>query len=255
MRKPIIVGNWKMNNGLKKSNDFYDELSNLLNKTKVNIDYAIAPPTLSLVALIPENEDGLFIPLAVQNVHYEKNGAFTGEISVDMLEEWAIDYAIIGHSERRQYFNETNKIVNKKVKAILRKSDNITPILAFGETEEEYNQNKTMDVIQKQLSECLNGLSNFEAQDVVLAYEPIWAIGTGKTATPEEAQKVIKNVREMIGKMFNNKVANEIRIQYGGSVNPDNIKELMLQPDIDGALVGGASLDAKSFLKLITYNK
>lgn len=262
MRTPIIIGNWKMNNGPEKAHAFHHELSDLLQNKEVDIEWAIAPPILSIPSLIPHSEDGLWIPFAVQNVNEHESGAFTGEISVNMLKEYEygiIDYVIIGHSERRQMFNETNATVNAKIKAVLKTFESeeefIIPVVAFGETEAEFDAGKTEAVVKKQLNECLEGLDPEDVKDIVLAYEPIWAIGTGKTATPERAQEICKFSRSIIEEMFGKEVADEIRIQYGGSMNPENVKELMEQPDIDGGLVGGASLSAESFFKLITFNK
>ena len=254
MRKPIIIGNWKMNNGPEEAHKFYNELNNLLKGQEVDVDWAIAAPSLSMISLFPETEDGLYVPLAAQNVNENESGAYTGEVSLSMLMEYNVEYVIIGHSERREYYNETNQSVNAKVLSTLNKSD-LTPVMAFGETEEQFNNKETLSVIKKQLEEGLVNVDHEDMKDVVLAYEPIWAIGTGKTATPEQAQLVIKSARDIIENMFSKEVAEEVRIQYGGSVKPENIKELMKQPDIDGGLVGGASLIADSFHKLITFNK
>ncbi len=254
MRKPIIVGNWKMNKGPEEAQKFYIELEKLMKNKTLDIEWAIAAPSISMVSLMAGDDKGLYIPLAAQNVHYEKSGAFTGELSLDMLMEYGLEYVIIGHSERRQYFNETDETVNLKIKATLNNSD-ITPIMAFGETEKEFDDKKTLSVVRKQINNGLKGINPNDAKEVVLAYEPIWAIGTGKTATPKQAQSVIKYSRSIVEEMFGKEVAQEIRIQYGGSMKPENIQELMKQPDIDGGLVGGASLDAKSFFKLLTYKK
>ncbi len=260
MRKPIIVGNWKMNNGPEAANKFYHELEDLMKgQEEIDIDWAIAAPYLSLASIMSHSDDGLYIPLAAQNVNENEAGAFTGEVSVSMLQEYGIEYVIIGHSERREMFNETNKSVNAKMKAVLKHiefdEEYIIPIMAFGETEVEFDAGKTLEVVKKQLNEGLEGIDSESMKSVVLAYEPIWAIGTGKTATPEQAQEVIKASRDIIKEMFGEEVSDSVRIQYGGSMKPENIKELMAQPDIDGGLVGGASLQADSFFKLLTYNK
>ena len=252
MRKEIIVGNWKMNKGPEEAQKFYVELSSLIKNKEIEVEWAIAAPSISMVSLMTDDDNGLYIPIASQNVHYEKSGAYTGELSLDMLMEYGVQYVIIGHSERREYFNETDETVNLKVKATLDNSD-ITPIVAFGETEKEFDDKKTLEVVKRQLTKGLAGINPNDAKEIVLAYEPIWAIGTGKTATPAQAQEVIKYSRSIIKEMFGEEVSNEIRIQYGGSMKPENIKELMDQPDIDGGLVGGASLDAKTFYKLLTY--
>ncbi len=263
MRKPIIVGNWKMNHGPQKAHSFFKELNELMKAKEEeiadSIDWAIAAPFVSLSSLMAQEDEQIYIPLAAQNVNENESGAYTGEVSIPMLQEYGVEYVIIGHSERREMFNETNQSVNAKLKAVLKHIDNeedyIIPIMAFGETEEEFDAGKTLEVVKKQLNEGLNGIDKDAMKSVVLAYEPIWAIGTGKTATPEQAQEVIKNSRDIVAQMFGQEVADEIRIQYGGSMKPENIKELMAQPDIDGGLVGGASLEAKSFFKLLTYNK
>jgi len=254
MRKPIIIGNWKMNNGPEASYEFYKGLNTLIGEQEIDVDWAIAAPTLSMISLFPENDGDLYIPLAAQNVNANESGAFTGEISLSMLMEYGVEYVIIGHSERREYYNETNKTVNEKMISVLKNSD-LIPVMAFGETEEQFNNDETLKVIKNQLEEGLANIDPEDMKDVVLAYEPIWAIGTGKTATPEQAQKAIKASRDIVAEMFGQEVADEVRIQYGGSMKPENIKELMEQPDIDGGLVGGASLVPDSFYKLITYNK
>lgn len=254
MRKPIIVGNWKMNKGPEEAQKFYIELEKIMDGKTVDVEWAIAAPALSMVSLMADTDKGLYIPLAAQNVHHAKSGAFTGELSLDMLMEYGLEYVIIGHSERREYFNETDETVNLKIKATIANSD-LTPIMAFGETEKEFDDKKTLEVVKRQITKGLDGISKEDAKEIVLAYEPIWAIGTGKTATPKQAQDVIKHSRDIVKEMFGKEVSEAIRIQYGGSMKPENIKELMEQPDIDGGLVGGASLDAKSFYKLLTYNK
>lgn len=259
MRKPIIVGNWKMNNGPEKAHIFYHELEKLMKDVEIEVDWAIAAPLLSLSSLMMHDEKGLYVPLAAQNVNENKSGAFTGETSISMLQEYGIEYVIIGHSERRKMFKETNASINAKVKVVLTtlesENDYIIPILAFGETEAQFDAGETIAVITKQLNECLAGINAEDMKEIILAYEPIWAIGTGKTATPKQAQDICKKSREIISEMFGAEVADEVRIQYGGSMNPGNIKDLMAQPDIDGGLVGGASLEAKSLFELITFNK
>ncbi len=245
-----------MNNGPLKANEFSKELNKLINKkNSPDIDFAIAAPFVSLAFMMPNLEEGenVFIPLAAQNVYHEEKGAYTGEISLSFLEELMVDYVIVGHSERREIFGETDELINKKIHSIL-KTD-IIPIFAFGETLEQFEKNETLNVLKKQLLNGLKGVSSQDAKKIVLAYEPIWAIGTGKTATPEQAQNVIASARKIIEKKYDEETADAIRIQYGGSVNSSNIKELMNQKDIDGALVGGASLDVKSFFELITFNK
>lgn len=245
-----------MYNGPEKGHYFLHQLEDELSDKKINCDFAIAPPFVTLPFIMPHDhgtKKGLDLDLAAQNFHYEKEGAFTGEVSLPMLEQLGVRYGIVGHSERRQYFNETDHTVNLKMKACLNSS--IIPIMAFGESLKEFEENKTISVIERQLKEGLAGIKKGQIERVILAYEPIWAIGTGKTATAKQAQDTIKKAREIVAKLFDKTVAEKIRIQYGGSVKPENIKELMAQPDIDGALVGGASLDVKSFVKLLTYDQ
>ncbi len=256
MRKPIIVGNWKMNNGPQEAHDFMHELEHDIVGKKIDIDWAIAPPSIAIPYMMPHshgNSAPFKIPLAVQNVNAHEKGAFTGEISISMIEQLGVKYAIVGHSERRELFGETDTQVNEKVKALLKSS--VTPILAFGEPLDVNLDGKTLDWVKNQLDLGLEGVYPADLSKVVLAYEPIWAIGAGKTATAKQAQEIIKEIREHLAQRFNEEAAQSVRIQYGGSVTPDNIKELMEQPDIDGALVGGASLKPDSFAKLITFNK
>ncbi len=266
MRKPIIVGNWKMNNGPEAAHKFYHDLGHLVGQDQGEIldrlDWAIAAPYLSLGAIMGHahgEEEPFFIPLAAQNVNENEKGAFTGEISISMLQEYGVEFVIIGHSERREMYNETNESVNAKLKAVAATlSDEeayIIPIVAFGETKDEFEAGKQEEVIRTQLTEGVKGLAPEQMEDVVLAYEPIWAIGTGLTATPEQAQKACAYSRSVIAEMYGQEVADKVRIQYGGSMNPGNIKELMAQPDIDGGLVGGASLEAESFFSLLNFNK
>ncbi len=265
-RKPIIVGNWKMNNGPQAAHAFYHDLSNLVGQGQEEIfnrlDWAIAAPYLSLGSIMAHGhgeEEPLFIPLAAQNVNANEKGAFTGEISISMLQEYGVEYVIIGHSERREMYNETDESVNAKVKAVAAtladEESYIIPIVAFGETKEEFEAGKQEEVIRTQLMAGVQGLTNEQMAEVVLAYEPIWAIGTGLTATPEQAQKACAYSRSVIAEMYGQDVADQVRIQYGGSMNPSNVAELMAQPDIDGGLVGGASLEAESFFALLNYNK
>lgn len=267
MRKPIIVGNWKMNNGPEKAHQFYHELANLVGDNQEEImdrvDWAIAAPAPSWAAMVghTHNEDEVpfIIPFAAQNVNENESGAYTGEISVSMLQEWDIDYVIIGHSERREYYGETDATVNAKVKAVVKTLEDeesfIIPIVAYGETKEQFEAGQQEEVIRRQLTADIAGLDPEQVKEIVLAYEPIWAIGTGLTATPEQAQAACAFSRSIVAEMYGQEVADEVRIQYGGSMNPGNIKELMEQPDIDGGLVGGASLEAESFLALLNFNK
>lgn len=229
----------ELSNGLKR------ELFKLDSQA---VDVVLCPPftALSEVSEIIIESD---ISLGAQDMYWLDEGAFTGEVSGKMLKEAGCSYVIIGHSERRQFFHETNESVNKKLKAAL--ANNLTPIVCVGEVLKERESGKTFDILKDHVEGALNGLSAEEVLKVVIAYEPVWAIGTGKTATPEQAQEVHKYIRDLLAKLFNPEIASEIRIQYGGSVKPDNIVELMKQPDVDGALVGGASLKVDSFSDLV----
>lgn len=246
MRKPIIVGNWKMNKLAKEAMEFVKEVDSKLHN---RADFGVAPTYTSLWAA-QQNATDLIV--AAQNVHFEENGAFTGEVSIDMLKEMGVKWAILGHSERRQYFNETDETVNKKVKACL--ANGLTPIVCVGETLEEFEADQTEEVVRRQTRDCLSDLSG-DVNHIVVAYEPVWAIGTGKSATTEIAQNTCALIRDEIKNVLGEEAANAIRIQYGGSVKPDNIEEYLSQPDVDGALVGGASLKVGSFLELVNAVK
>ncbi|MBS4016558.1 MAG: triose-phosphate isomerase [Candidatus Latescibacteria bacterium] len=244
MRRPLIAGNWKMNKTPSEAKGFAQELIKAL-PVKTDVEILICPPytALSLVADIVKNTP---IKLGAQNMYWEAKGAFTGEISGEFLKDIGCEYVILGHSERRQYFGETDETVNKKLHAAL--TGNLKPIICIGERLSERETNLTFDVIQKQLQGGFMNVGNIE--NVVVAYEPVWAIGTGKTATPEQAQEVHKYIRNFIVDKYDKNTADKMRILYGGSVTPENIAVLMKQPDIDGALVGGASLKLDSFLQL-----
>ena len=247
MRKPIIAGNWKMNKTIAEAVEFVNDIKGKLNDA--DVDVVICAP-FTLLKDLKEVTKGSNIKIGAQNMHFAENGAFTGEISSTMLKELSIDYVIIGHSERRQYFNETNETCNKKVLKALEVG--IDPILCCGETLEEREIDKTKDVVKTQV---ISGLANVKAEDlskVVIAYEPIWAIGTGKTATAKQANDVISYIREVIASLYG-ELANQVRIQYGGSVKPSNVVEIMGQSDIDGALVGGASLEPSDYISLVNY--
>jgi triosephosphate isomerase len=247
MRKLIIAGNWKLNNTSKEAIELVTLLKRGLTDVK-DVDMVVCPVATALTdvkdVLIESN-----IGLGAQNVFWEDSGAFTGEISAPMLKDIGVKYAIVGHSERRKYFGDTDEMVNKRIKAAL--AHDLTPIVCVGEVLEQREENKTFDVIQGQCEGAFAGLTAAEMEKLVVAYEPVWAIGTGKTATPEQAQEVHQFIRGLLAKLYDENVAQTIRIQYGGSVKPDNSAELMSQPDIDGALVGGASLKADSFIDLI----
>ena len=248
MRKKIIAGNWKMNYCVNKAEDFVSEIKDAINTDEV--DVVICPNFVALDRL-SDILDGTNIKLGAQNVHTEDKGAYTGETSVNMLAAVGVKYCIVGHSERRQYFAETNEIVNKKAKKLLEKD--INPIVCVGETLEEREANTMFDVVEKQVRESLDGIEEAQMKrNVVIAYEPIWAIGTGKTATAEQANEMCKFIREVVSKMYNESVAQAVRIQYGGSVKPANANEILNMSDIDGALVGGASL-TNDFVAIVNY--
>jgi len=246
-RKPIIAGNWKMYKTAA-------EAVALVNALKAEVagieatEIVVCPPFTALAAVQPVLA-GSNVQLAAQNVHWEKEGAFTGEISAAMLKELGVRYAVIGHSERRQFFGETDAGVNKRTKAAL--ANGLRPIVCVGETLKEREANRTEAVIKTQITGSLAGLSKNEMLETVVAYEPVWAIGTGKTASPQQAQDVHAFIRKLIASLFDADTALRVRIQYGGSVKPDNAKELLGQPDIDGALVGGASLKADGFAVIV----
>jgi len=249
MRRPIMAGNWKMNKTVSEAIDFIRELKALVADVR-NTDIVVAPTFTALGAVSREIEGGN-IELAAQDVFWESSGAYTGEISPGMLKDVGCRYVIIGHSERRQYFGETNESVHKKIKACL--AMDLYPIVCVGEALEEREAGKTFDMVKIQVIQCLEGFSREEVERITIAYEPIWAIGTGKTATPQQAEEVHAFIREQMGQMTNRQVSEGVRIQYGGSVNPDNISDLMLQPNIDGALVGGASLKADAFSRIVKF--
>jgi len=250
-RLPFVAGNWKMNKTVGEAVALVRELRPLLSGVE-SVEVAVAPPYPALDAVHRELE-GSSIRLAGQNVFWEEKGAYTGEVSPLMLRDLGCEYVIIGHSERRQYFGETDEMVNRRLKAALRQG--LKPIFCIGETLKEREGGRTFSVIETQLGGGLKGLSEDDFIRSVIAYEPVWAIGTGKTATPEEAGQVHAFIREKLEGLASRKIAREIRIQYGGSVTPENIKGLMSQDDIDGALVGGASLKAEIFAKVVRFKE
>ncbi|MHB8173777.1 MAG: triose-phosphate isomerase [Nitrospirota bacterium] len=250
-RKPVIAGNWKMNLTVPEALELVRGIIPSCSG-KTTVDVVIGPPFTALHATACEIK-GKGIGLAAQNMHFEARGAFTGEVSAAMLKDAGCTHVIIGHSERRQYFRETDDWVNKKVKTAL--SEGLTPIMCIGESLQERESGAALKVIETQLNGGLTGISTGQAGKVILAYEPVWAIGTGKTATPAQAQEVHAFIREKLAGAFGKEAASGIRILYGGSVKPDNIKDLMAMDDIDGALVGGASLKAESFSTLVNYSE
>lgn len=247
MRKPVISANWKMNKTVSEAVSFCDEFVPLVKGVK-DVEIIIAPPYTALQSVIERCRETNIL-VSAQNVFYEEKGAYTGEISPLMLKDIGCEYSIIGHSERRQYFGETNEIINKKLKAALKAG--LKAILCIGETLEERNSGKTFDVLDFQIKGALKGIG---LENIVIAYEPVWAIGTGVTATPTQAEEAHQRIRGLLRDIYGS-VADDVRILYGGSVTPENIDSLMAEPDIDGALVGGASLKPESFVKIVNYRR
>ncbi len=247
MRKPVIVGNWKMNKTCAEAVSFITGIEEVLHEEAT---FGVGVPFTAIKDSVNAAKN---LVIAAQNVHFEPSGAYTGEVSVDMLKELNVTHVIIGHSERREYFAETDETVNAKAKALF--AANMTPILCFGETEAQFDANETETVIRTQLQKGLKDLNAENVGSMVLAYEPIWAIGTGKSATKEIAQNCCSIVRDEVRKLFGDDAANKVRVQYGGSVKPDNIKEYMAMEDIDGALIGGASLKVDSFTEIVNAVK
>lgn len=241
--KPLIAANWKMNMDIKEGVSFISEFKVLVKNIK-NEEIVVCPPFTLLYEvkkLLNKNN----IILGAQDMYFEEKGAFTGEISALMLKDVGCEYVILGHSERRQYFNETNELINKKIKSAL--ENKLKPILCIGESLKQRNNNETMKIIKNQLINCLKNINENEIKNIVIAYEPVWAIGSGKNATPEQAEEVHKFIRDLLTNIYNKNISKNIRIIYGGSVKESNIKALMAMKNINGALVGGASLDAKNF--------
>ncbi len=247
MRKPIIAGNWKMYKTISEAKDFLENVKNSV-PSKEKVDSVVCASALFLEQLVAAS-NGTVVEIGAQNMHFEENGAFTGEISPVALADIGVKYVIIGHSERREMFNETDEGVNKKAHAAF--AHGITPIVCCGETLEQRESGQTNELVGNQIKIALTGLTEDQIKQTVIAYEPIWAIGTGRSSSAADANEVCAYIRQVVAEQFSQEAAQEIRIQYGGSVKPENIKEYMLQPDIDGALVGGASLDADSYLKLL----
>jgi len=247
MRKPIIAGNWKMHKTLEEAKSFVKEVKSLV-PPQDKVDSVICAPALFLGQLV-ELAEGSELKIGAQNMHFEESGAYTGEISPVSLADIGVDYVIIGHSERREMFAETDETVNKKVLAAFKHE--LTPIVCVGESLAEREAGKTNEIVGDQVKKALAGVDALAVKNIVIAYEPIWAIGTGKSSSPEDANEVCAHIRGVIADIYSDDVANEVRIQYGGSVKPENIKDFLNQPEIDGALVGGASLEPRSFLQLL----
>ncbi len=251
LRRPLIAGNWKMFKTGPEAVETTDRLVKLLSTT-IDVDVMIAPPFTAL-ALVSDMLKKTPISLGAQNLFWAAEGAYTGEISASMLVAAGCRYVIVGHSERRQYFGETDETVNKKIKAAIK--NDLIPVMCIGESETERESKETFSVLDRQVQKGLKGFSADEMETLVIAYEPIWAIGTGKTATADQAQEIHLFLRAMLGKKFGNKLAKSLRILYGGSVKSDNITDLMRMPDIDGALIGGASLEPETFSKIVQFQK
>ena len=249
MRRPVIAGNWKMYKTQAETRAFFREFCPLV-ETSRHCDIIVAPPFTALAAAVDVTH-GSSVLIAAQNGFWQPEGAFTGEVSMQMLVEVGCRSVIIGHSERRHMFGETDQTVNKKTKAAL--AAELIPIVCVGETLQERESNQTENILHRQFSESLSALTPEEFSRILVAYEPVWAIGTGRTATPEIAAAAHRHLRELAAAQFTPERASELRILYGGSVKPDNIKALMAQDEIDGALVGGASLDAQSFASIVKY--
>lgn len=247
MRKPIIAANWKMYKTLSEAISFIKDIRQQIPNSN-QVDTVVCSPALFLDQLVKAAQDS-DVKIGAQNMHFEESGAFTGEISPVALADLKVDYVILGHSERREMFNETDEAVNKKVHAAFKHG--LTPIVCCGETLDQHEASQTNEIIQAQIEKAFQGLTEVQMEQSVVAYEPIWAIGTGKSSSPEHANEVCHAIRSVIAKLFSQETAEKVRIQYGGSVKPENIKDFMAQSDIDGALVGGASLEPTSFLKLL----
>ncbi|HXX45606.1 MAG TPA: triose-phosphate isomerase [Candidatus Acidoferrales bacterium] len=249
MRRPVIAGNWKMYKTAAETRAFFQAFAPLV-ASSTHCDIIVAPPFTSLAAAV-ESAGGTAIGIAAQNLYWEREGAFTGEISAPMLVEIGCRAVIIGHSERRQFFGESDETVHRKTKAALEAG--LTPIVCVGEQLTERESDLTKSVLQRQCECGLAALTPAEFSRILIAYEPVWAIGTGRTATPEIAADAQRHIRSVVAALFTSEIASALRILYGGSVKPENIKGLMAQDEIDGALVGGASLDPKSFAAIVNY--
>jgi triosephosphate isomerase (TIM) len=254
-RKPLMAGNWKSNLDHLEAIQLVQHLAYHLEPNDYEaVDIAVVPAFTALRSIQTLIEgDRLPIALGAQNCHWEASGAFTGEVSPPMLARLKVRYVICGHSERRTLFGETDEVVNRKVRAVL--AHEMTPILCVGESEEQRSAGDEVEVVSGQVRACLDGVTAEQAADLVIAYEPIWAIGTGKTATNDDAQSMCAEVRSVVQELYDASIAEKVRIQYGGSVKPGNVRQLMEQPDIDGALVGGASLDHEDFAVICRYHR
>lgn len=249
VRKPIIAGNWKMHKTVSEAKSFMKDLPELPDQNEV--ESVVCAPTIQLDALVTLSKEGVAknLKIGAQNAYFEDEGAFTGETSPHALEDLGISYVVLGHSERRSLFHETDEEVNKKAHAVF--NHNMTPIICVGESDEERENGKANDVVADQVKKALEGLFEEQVKQVVIAYEPVWAIGTGKSANADDANEMCAAIRQTIADITSEDISNEVRLQYGGSVKPANIKEFMAKSDIDGALVGGASLKVEDFVGLL----
>ncbi|KGX92895.1 triosephosphate isomerase [Pontibacillus halophilus JSM 076056 = DSM 19796] len=251
MRKQVIAGNWKMNKLLGESEQFIDEVKGQVPSAD-QVESVVVAPFTALHSLVQKTK-GTDVKIGAQNMHFEESGAFTGEVSPEMLKDIGVEYVVLGHSERRELFGETDETVNKKTHAAFKHG--LTPIVCVGESDEQRENNETFTVVENQVKNALEGLTTDQVKATIIAYEPIWAIGTGKTATAADANEVCAHVRQAVKEFAGEEAAEAVRIQYGGSVKPANVEELLGQSDIDGALVGGASLQPESFLALVEAGK
>lgn len=247
MRKQVIAGNWKMNKLLGEAEQFVEDVKESVPSGE-KVESVVVAPFTHLHALV-QKAKGTDVKVGAQNMHFEESGAFTGEVSPEMLKDIGVEYVVLGHSERRELFGETDESVNQKVHASFKHS--LVPIVCVGESDEQRENNQAESVVEDQVKKALKDLTNEQVQDVIIAYEPIWAIGTGKTATAEDANAMCEHIRNVVKAFAGDEAAEAVRIQYGGSVKPANVDEMLGQSDIDGALVGGASLKADSFLALV----
>jgi triosephosphate isomerase len=251
MRTPFIAGNWKMFKTVHEAVVFVKELRGLV-KDVTDVDIVVGPPFTALHA-VAEAARNSNVAVAAQNLHWEREGAFTGEVSAAMIKEAGAEYVIIGHSERRRLFGETDVIVNRKVTAAI--GAGVIPIMCVGETLEERERNETLAILDRQIKDGLDGVTGDQVAALVVAYEPVWAIGTGRNATAAQAGEAHAHIRTRLRQWFGGEAAEQCRVIYGGSVKPDNISQLIAEPDVDGALVGGASLDLKSFSDIVTASR
>ncbi len=249
MRRFLIAGNWKMHNGPAATRSLLTQLNEELPDIPESLDALVCPPVISLEAASDKVRKHFGLFLGAQNLHYKDEGAYTGEVTAGMLKEVGCEYVIVGHSERREYFGETDKTVNLKVKKAV--SEGLKPIICVGESLKQRKAGKHVNLVKRQVQAALNEVETSDASEVVIAYEPIWAIGTGETATPEQAQEMHEMIRGELAELYNGDIGDQVRILYGGSMKPHNAEELLSQPDVDGGLIGGASLKADSFAEII----